>query len=360
MCDRNPRRATPKKLTDHVETYIRDRRPGRARPISILQFPAHTMNGRSDDHASPAVSVVVPCLDAGATLDRCLTSLVGQETDTSFEVVVVDNGSTDDSVAIARRAAAESPHRLRLLTESRPGAARARNLGLRESGGGVVLFTDADCIAEPGWLTALARALDDPRVLIAGGEIVGDPAQSGLVARYARSIGLLSQDHTLGHPRAPFFQTANLGVRREDALAVSGFDPELALAGEDADFCWRLAASHAGRELRLVRAARVRHVHRTTAAGLFRQFRGYGHGDVALARRHGRATAAEAAKLTADLLRALGLPLFVLVGAGRAALTGDVLPVAAPWLRVLQATGRRLGQLEALWRDSRPAPRTCA
>jgi len=301
-------------------------------------------------------SVVVPCLDAEATLERCLQSLLDQKTTTSFEVIVIDNGSRDRSVSIALGRVERHPGRLRLVHESGRGAARARNLGLREAAGRFVLFTDSDCVADPDWLDGLVAALHDPEVLLAGGEIVGDPDQVAIAARYASANGLLSQRHTLRHPRAPFFQTANLGVRRCDAIEIGGFDRDLSVAGEDADFCWRLAARNTGRELLLVPRARVRHVHRTTTGGLFRQFRGYGRGDVALARRHGGRRGPEALKLAADFLRLAGLPLLVLAGLGRAARTGDPLPIAAPWLRVVQAAGRRLGQAEALIRSSRRPP----
>jgi GT2 family glycosyltransferase len=208
----------------------------------------------------------------------------------------------------------------------------------------------------------MVEALSDPRVVLAGGDIQADPGERALPARYARTIGLLSQEHTLRHPRAPFFQTANLGVRRADALDVGGFDAELAHAGEDADFCWRLVAQHPDRVLRRVPSARVLHRHRTTASGLFRQFRSYGRGDVALARRHGGAGRAEAMKLAADLVRTGSLPVTLLAGCLRAAIARDALPIAAPWLRVVQAAGRRLGQIEGLVRDGRTertAVRTC-
>jgi glycosyltransferase involved in cell wall biosynthesis len=325
-----------------------------------LKPSALTTAGRADSRGAIAVSVVVPCLDAERTIRRSVTSLLEQRSAVPFEIVVVDNGSSDRSVATVRELEREGGPRLRLVCEPQRGAARARNLGLSEAAGDVVLFTDADCIAEPYWLAALRNSLLDPRVLIAGGEIVGDPDQRGLVARYARNIGLLSQDHTLRHPRGPFFQTANLGVRRHDALAIGGFDPELTPAGEDADFCWRLARHDPERELRLVRWARVRHVHRTTASALFRQFRGYGRGDVALARRHGGVPGSEAVKLAADVVRAAGLPLFACLGVGIAAVSGDAVALAAPWLRVVQAAGRRLGQVEGLVRDARRVPRTCA
>lgn len=293
------------------------------------------------------VSVVVPCFDAARTLVRCLQSLTGQDTSIPHEILVIENGSRDGTPAIARAATEARPDLVRVVEEPVPGSYAARNRGLREARGRIVLFTDADCVAAPGWLRNLAASLDDPEVLLAGGDVLPDPSQEGLVARHAARSGILSRHGGLGHPRGPFLQTANLGVRREDAVLAGGFDATL-YSGGDADFCWRLLARHRGRRIAPVPDAAVTHIHRETLGGLWRQFRRYGQADVALMRRHGLLAGPGLVKLLADAFRVLLAPLLAVLMIPLAILRGDGLSCIDPLLRAFRILARRAGQISAL------------
>jgi glycosyltransferase involved in cell wall biosynthesis len=104
------------------------------------------------------ISVVVPMLNAGRTLAACLDALVAQGHPASeHEVLLVDNGSTDDSTDIARRYDGVT-----LSSEPTPGAYSARNHGLRAARGDVIAFTDPDCVPDRSWLGAIAAAMRDP------------------------------------------------------------------------------------------------------------------------------------------------------------------------------------------------------
>src|SRR5947208_559248 len=104
----------------------------------------------------PALSVIIPARDAEPTLDRTLTSICEQELDRPFEVLVVDDGSRDETAAIARR---YEPlvSVIELPQGAGPGA--ARNRGVTEARAPVLAFTDADCFATPSWLACGLDAL---------------------------------------------------------------------------------------------------------------------------------------------------------------------------------------------------------
>src|SRR5687767_11645745 len=94
-------------------------------------------------------SVIVPARDAEATLGDTLDALAGQEMSAEYEVIVVDDGSSDGTVAIAEHAPG-----VKLLRQDRLGPGEARNTGARVARGRVLAFTDADCRPIPGWLRA--------------------------------------------------------------------------------------------------------------------------------------------------------------------------------------------------------------
>ena len=102
----------------------------------------------------PLVSVVIPVWNSPDLIGKCLTALAQQTYPRDrFEVLVVDNGSTDATANVAR-----SYPFVAVLSEPVAGSYRARNRGLRSARGEYVAFTDADCIPDPDWLTAAVRA----------------------------------------------------------------------------------------------------------------------------------------------------------------------------------------------------------
>jgi glycosyltransferase involved in cell wall biosynthesis len=106
-------------------------------------------------------SVVVPFRDSRRFLDGCIRSLLGQRYPTErYEILLVDNGSTDGSGEVAR----QWQPAVRVLHEPRTGSYAARNLGLDHACGEVIAFIDSDCEADPGWLNALDRTLSDPKI----------------------------------------------------------------------------------------------------------------------------------------------------------------------------------------------------
>src|SRR5205085_9321810 len=102
---------------------------------------------------TPRVSVVVCSYNGGATMEQCLQSLAGLDYP-DYEVIVVDDGSTDDSRAILARFPM-----VRAIHQSNHGLSAARNVGLRAATGTIVAYTDSDCFADSNWLTHLVYHL---------------------------------------------------------------------------------------------------------------------------------------------------------------------------------------------------------
>ncbi len=153
-------------------------------------------------------SVIVPARNAQATLPRTLEALARQEAGATYEVIVVDDGSTDATGAIARSA----PGPVRLVAQAGSGPAVARNRGVAESSGAVIAFCDADVFPTPGWLKAGLAALEGADIV--QGRVLPDPLVP--LGPFDRTLWITSQ--------AGLWETANLFVRRELFERSGGFE----------------------------------------------------------------------------------------------------------------------------------------
>ena len=117
----------------------------------------------------PTASVVIRTRNRCTTLATLLERVAPQAEAAAAEVVVVDNGSTDDTPELLRPLEAQG--QLRVVREPTPGATRARNAGARAARGEVVAFVDDDALPSDGWLTALLAPFENPRVAAAGGRV---------------------------------------------------------------------------------------------------------------------------------------------------------------------------------------------
>jgi glycosyltransferase involved in cell wall biosynthesis len=213
------------------------------------------------------VSVVIPCRNGARYLARQLDALAQQDYEGSWEVIIVDNGSTDDSPSIAERF--RGPLNLRVVNApDRNGAAYARNVGARASSGGKLLFVDADDEVAPGYLRTLSGALDT-------NDFVASRVDSqALNPGWIRAAHAPWQDVGI----ADWFgflpcSSVNIGVSRSMFEAVGGW-PEEYPASEDIAFAWRLQL--AGASLHFVPEAVYRCRYRASLAALFRQTRWWG------------------------------------------------------------------------------------
>ncbi len=186
------------------------------------------------------VSVVIPCYNAGRTLKRQLEAL-RRQTVSPWEVIVVDNGSDDDSVYVARCFAATLP-RFRLIDASKKrGASHARNAGAREAEGDVLAFCDADDVVDAGWIAGIQDALCRHDFVASRFDMTKLNPTSNYV--HPQAHGLLRERSFDFLPRAG---SSGLAIRKHIHDSVGGFDENI-LYHEDTDYCWKVQL--AGTEL---------------------------------------------------------------------------------------------------------------
>jgi glycosyltransferase involved in cell wall biosynthesis len=247
----------------------RDRRPkpaleAFARTVREPLLPA--------DEVVPRVSVVVCAYNAAATLNDCLRGATALDYP-DFEVIVVDDGSTDETSDIAR----SFPVRV-IRTENR-GLSNARNTGIDAATGDVVAFVDADARPDEDWLAYLVMTLTSSDFAGVGGPNVPPPGGDLVERCVAQAPG--GPVHVLLSDReAEHIPGCNMAFRKDALEAVGGFDPRFRVAGDDVDLCWKL--QERGRRLGFSPAAMVWHHQRPSVKAYWRQQWGYGKAEALL------------------------------------------------------------------------------
>ena len=257
----------------------------------------------------PTACVIIPVLNGEATLGQLLASLKNQAGAGAFEIIVVDNGSTDRTLEIARASGAT------VLQQPVRGPSAARNLGLQHAHGEILVFTDSDTIPSRRWLAALLAAFADPDVIIATGPILGWKPTTA-AERYSSARASFSRESTAEHPRHPYAVGMNIAVRRKNAVAIGGWDESMT-SGEDVDFCFRLR-SRFGNAIRFVEPAVLFHQHRCSDEALWRQARWHGAGHALFHQRHLQWTPLQSALIYLMIAQLyLAVPVIVLARALR-------------------------------------------
>jgi glycosyltransferase involved in cell wall biosynthesis len=214
------------------------------------------------------VSVVIPAFNAAQTLPATLKALQAQVDAPGFEVIVVDNASTDDTADVARAYGAT------VLCEPMRGPAAARNCGLRHASGDIIAHLDADTVPSRRWLAELCAPFASEEVLVAGNTVCYPPQTAA--ERYVQAVGLHSAERAIVRDEFPFVPSLNMAVRRDAALSVGGWNQRL-LTGEDVDFSHRLL-KHCATHICYREKAIVYHRTRSDPRELRRQAIGYGAG----------------------------------------------------------------------------------
>jgi glycosyltransferase involved in cell wall biosynthesis len=221
-----------------------------------------------DAPADPAVTVAVCTRDRADQLPTCLASLAALHAPAgSFEVLVVDNGSTDGTLDVLRRWCDGGEHR-RWVTEDQPGLSLARNVALELAAGEVVLFLDDDAVASSKWASSLAAAFrEHPEAAAAGGPVVLElPSPAPPWATLAMQHWWSATDYgevARRYPDGVGPYGTNMAVRRDVARAAGGFPTRFGrrgrnlLSGEETELWTALRA--AGGDLWYEPRAGVRH-----------------------------------------------------------------------------------------------------
>ncbi len=261
----------------------RERQPKRA--FGALK---EKWNGDAAEHVTrrvklpsyPKVSVIVCSYNGAQTLEACLSSLL-QIDYPDYEIVLVDDGSTDRTPEIVARFAHDP--RLVPVRQKNMGLSYARNVGAWTAKGDVFAYTDGDCMADPDWLYYLVGTLLSGPYAGVGGPNISPPAANWVQACVSAAPG--GPSHVLlTDVVAEHIPGCNMAFHRWAFDLVGGFDPEYRKAGDDVDFCWRL--QNAGQVIAFSASAVVWHYRRFTLQAFKRQQEGYGEAESMLRFNH--------------------------------------------------------------------------
>jgi GT2 family glycosyltransferase len=229
----------------------------------------------SPDLTWPRISVVVCSYNGERTIRDCLEGLLSLDYP-NFEVIVVDDGSTDSTAAIAR------DYAFRLITTENLGLSNARNVGMKAATGEIIAYLDDDARPDPHWLTYLAATFLNTEHAGVGGPNLTPPGDGPIAYCVAKAPG--NPVHVLlSDQEAEHIPGCNMAFRKACLQAIGGFDPQFRVAGDDVDVCWRL--QQRGWTLGFSPAAVVWHHRRNSIHAYWKQQLGYGRAEALLERK---------------------------------------------------------------------------
>ncbi len=222
------------------------------------------------------VSVIVPVLNAELTIKELLDSLVKVDYDKGrLEVILVDGGSTDKTREII------GMYPVKLVIEPRRGLNVARNTGLRDSQGEIVLFTDSDCVVPKDWVGKMVRNFEDAKVGCAGGS--ASRYKETFLFKYSDEsimpvLRIFKKHEVLDNVKPPLGYPAgcNMAFRRVAIDKVGGFNEDIQHGFDEDELVERIC--RVGYKMVLDPEATVKHQHRGSLRGLLKQTFNYGRG----------------------------------------------------------------------------------
>jgi len=224
------------------------------------------------------VSVVIPARNEARNLRAVVEVVLAQAVGHDLEIIVIDDGSSDGTAAIAEAAGA------RVVRSASVGGPRggnpgaARNLGARESLGEVIIFLDADCLPQDGWLDRLLEAHGAGRDVV-GGSLAMPSGLKGVAK--ADYYGCWYLTHP-GRPAGPVrnHPPANLSVRRETFLGSRGFTEEAPVCDGKEELGWQERLAEGGQKIWFEPAAMVAHRHQPGVMSLLRRNYRWGYTNI--------------------------------------------------------------------------------
>lgn len=226
------------------------------------------------------VSVIIPLRNGAGTLGEQLKALAAQDYSGSWELIIADNGSTDDGPLLLE-AWSHPSGTARVVDASRtPGVSFARNNGANAACGDLLIFCDSDDIVRPGWLAAMVSAARDFDMVGGALEVVTLNSFDARTARPDTQLSALS----VGLGFLPYGIGANFSVTKQAFLEIGGWNEQYRAGGDDIDFCWR--GQYAGFRLGFSPDAVISYRYRDGLRPLTRQYYRYGMMEPLLYREH--------------------------------------------------------------------------
>lgn len=222
-------------------------------------------------------SVVIPAYNAEATIGECIAALLKQTvTRSHLEVIVVDDGSSDATHEVA------ASYGVKVLFQPHRGIGAARNLGVDQAQGDIILFTDADCAPAHDWIETLMEPFQDSE--ISGAKGIYKTYQRGVIARFAQLEYEDKYDKMRKDEYIDFVDTYSAAYRKSVFSKDGGFDPTFHRSGEDIEFSYRLAER--GYKMVFIPQAIVYHRHVDSLGDYLRRKFYVGYWRVLMYRKH--------------------------------------------------------------------------
>lgn len=225
----------------------------------------------------PALSVVMPVRNVAPTIGEALDAVLGQEWSRPFEVVIVDNGSTDTTQDVIQARAADDQRIRVIVADERAGVSYARNVGIEAALSDRIAICDGDDVVADGWVGAMGGALDRHEVVTGPLELERlNPPWLAASRGFRASHGIMSFQGIFDYAAG-----GNIGIRRETWQRVGRFDEDQTRA-QDIEFSMRLW--QAGVVIAFEPEAVVHYRYRAGQADLWRQGRAAGRARVRIAK----------------------------------------------------------------------------
>lgn len=203
-----------------------------------------------------SISIIIPTFNGASRIGNCLQALLAQADGRDVEIIVVNDGSSDNTIAVV----GQYPG-VRCISQLNAGPAAARNRGAAEARGQFILLTDDDCVPLSGWIDAMVKPFLDPEIVAAKG--IYRTLQKSLVARF---VQLEYEDRyrlMAGFDTIDFIDTYSAAFRRDRFMEMSGYDSSFPIAcAEDVELSYRMSAR--GWKMKFAPEAVVYHTHPNT------------------------------------------------------------------------------------------------
>ncbi|PIU21549.1 MAG: hypothetical protein COT15_01735 [Candidatus Diapherotrites archaeon CG08_land_8_20_14_0_20_34_12] len=227
-------------------------------------------------------SIIIPCYNSEKTINLCLNSLLNQTFKEDYEIIFVDDGSTDKTKYLIEESRKKNKN-IKLIEQQHAGPAVARNLGAKTAKYDILVFTDSDCEAEKNWLEEMVKPFSDPKVVAVQGAY--KTKQKSEIANF---IQLEIEERYVRMKRAnhlDWIGSYSAAYKKDIYLKEGGFDSKFEIAsGEDSDLSYRL--SEKGLKLMFNPKAIVYHAHAESLENYLKKKFGHAYWRVTLYSKH--------------------------------------------------------------------------